>query len=130
MKIKIKFLSIFFLLLLAAASANAQGKEQSRAVAIGAGNYWVEPFDMYSDGGIFSGRFRAQGGSNNDVEVFVVDGDGYENFRNGNAFKCYYQSGKKTVESFSVKMPKIRFYLIISNKFSMFSSKAVELTLY
>lgn len=119
--------ALFFTLCLVFAVSAQQAKEQ--AIAIGAGEYWVYGFEVTSTAN-FAGRFRARGGARNDVEVYILDSDGYENFRNGNSAETYYNSGRKTVGNFNVRLGKGQYYLVINNRFSTFSSKAVELTLY
>jgi hypothetical protein len=58
--------------------------------------------------------FRAQGGSHNDVEAFLLDEIGFENWKNGNAFLQYYQSGKVTVDKFSKVLGPGKYILVSS----------------
>lgn len=72
------------------------------------------------------GRFRAQGGERNDIEVYVLDSDGFENWRNGNRAPTLYNSGRVTVANINVQLPPGQtYYLIFNNRFSIFSNKAV-----
>lgn len=73
------------------------------------------------------GRFVAEGGSGNDVDVFVTNDDGLINFKNGNAFKGWYRSGRITTDSVNVLLPPGQTYLIFSNRGSVFSHKAVQI---
>src|SRR5215467_14570341 len=42
-----------------------------------------------------TGRFEAQGGSD-DIECYVLDADGFKNFKNGHRTGIYYNSGRAT----------------------------------
>jgi len=79
-----------------------------------------------SKGGRVTGRFRATGGRGNDVEVYILDEDGYENWRNGHAVKTYYNSGRITVANIDVTLGKGKYILVFSNMFSAITPKAVE----
>jgi zinc-ribbon domain len=79
------------------------------------------------------GRFLASGGSGNDIEVFIVDEDGFLNFQNGHSAPTFYNSGKVTADTLNVQLPStdaatapVTYYLVLSNSFSMLSNKAVE----
>jgi hypothetical protein len=71
-------------------------------------------------------RFRARGGSGNDIEVFILDEDGFENWRNGHRAPTYYNSGRVTVGRFDVRLGRGRYFLVTSNTFSAFSNKVVN----
>lgn len=73
-----------------------------------------------------AGRFRAQGGSGNDVEVYILDEDGFENYRNGHRVQTYYNSGRVTVGTINVTLGSGRYYLVFNNSFSTVSNKAVN----
>lgn len=72
-----------------------------------------------------AGSFEAIGGSN-DIDVIVVDADGLENFSNGNSYRFFYDSGRVTVAHPDVgPFAPGTYYLIFSNRFSLFTNKAV-----
>lgn len=73
------------------------------------------------------GRFTAQGGWGNDVEVLVTDEDGVVNYQNGHKYRNWYASGKVTADTLSVPLPAGKFVLIISNTFSLLSQKSVQM---
>jgi emp24/gp25L/p24 family/GOLD len=73
-----------------------------------------------------AGRFRAQGGSGNDVEVYILDEDSLENYRNGHRVQTYYNSGRVTVGTINVTLGAGRYYLVFNNSFSTVSNKAVN----
>lgn len=72
------------------------------------------------------GRFSATGGSGNDVEVALMDQDGYVNFQNRHAVQTYYNSGRQTQGVISADLPKPgTYFLVFSNRFSLLTPKAV-----
>jgi hypothetical protein len=72
------------------------------------------------------GKYRASGGSGNDIVVFLTNEDGLENFTNGHGFDTWYSSGGKvTVGSINKQLGKGLYYLIFSNKMAWISNKAV-----
>ena len=85
----------------------------------------VFPFRVGRRGAVVAGRFRAQGGSGNDIEVFILDSDGLENFRNGHRVPTYYNSGRVTVGTINVTLSEGDYHLVFNNKFSALSNKAV-----
>lgn len=114
---------IFFLL---AISINAQKVIAEKAVTVKAGGYtW---FDLnYAEMTELKGRFRAQGGSKNDIEVYVMDDDNFENWKNGNQSRSYYFSGRVTVANFNVRLPKGSYHLVFNNNWSIVTPKAVTI---
>lgn len=125
-----KLLLLTGLVLLLSAPVFAQKVIAEKAFTVAAGGYTtMSPLTMKEPFTI-KGRFRAQGGSRNDVEMFVFDADGYENWVNGNQARVYYQSGKVTVTNFEVRLPAGTFYIVFNNRFSVVSNKAVTLWYY
>ena len=72
------------------------------------------------------GKFRASGGSGNDVEVFITDDNGLTNFRNHHGMTVWYNSQKVTVGDIKVSLSRGTYYLVFSNAFSALSNKAVQ----
>lgn len=72
-----------------------------------------------------TGRFRAEGGNGNDIEVYIVDEDGFENYRNGHAVQTYYNSGRVTVSRINIRLNEGVYYIIFNNQFSSFTNKVV-----
>lgn len=89
------------------------------------GHYRYFPFTV-GDRATVAGRFRAQGGSGNDIEVFILDEDGFENYRNGHRVQTYYNSGRITVGTINVTLGAGSYYLVFNNSFSTVSNKAVN----
>jgi hypothetical protein len=124
-----KILVLFSLLFLFGVGQTVAQRQMEKAIAIGAGEYWILQIAPDKTETI-NGRFQARGGSGNDVEVYILDEDGLENWKNGHSTTTYYNSGRKTVATFNVTLSKGVYYLIISNTFSSFSSKAITLKLW
>jgi hypothetical protein len=84
-------------------------------------------FTVPEGGARVVGRFRASGGSGNDIEVYILDEDAFENFRNGHRASTYYNSGRVTVGKINVHLEEEgTYYLVFSNTFSLFSNKVVN----
>jgi len=95
------------------------------AFTVGAGDarYWE--FRVGRNGANVSGRFRAEGGSRNDIKCLILDRDSFENWRNGHTVRTYYNSGQITVASINVNLGEGDYVLVFSNTFSSVSNKAV-----
>jgi hypothetical protein len=73
------------------------------------------------------GHFNATGGSGNDIEVFVLSEDGFENWRNHHATQTHYNSGKVTQSAITATLPgEGTYYLVFNNNFSLLTPKAIE----
>lgn len=74
------------------------------------------------------GRFTASGGSGNDTVVYILDEDGFVNFKNGHPANTYYNSGKVTQANIAAVLPDIAatYYLVFDNRFSAITPKAVQ----
>lgn len=117
---------VLFLLLTLSAIASAQEVVVSQTLTVAPGKYAYFPFYVRTAGTNVTGRFRAQGGSGNDIETFIVDEDGFVNYSNGHRVGTLYNSGRKTVGSINISLNPGRYYLIFNNSFSSFSNKVVE----
>lgn len=120
------------LITLAAAAPLAPVQAQSNRAGIVTEPFTVEPghfrYFLFTvgDRATVAGRFRAQGGSGNDVEVYILDEDGFENYRNGHRVQTYYNSGRVTVGTINVTLGAGSYYLVFNNSFSTVSNKAVS----
>ena len=92
-------------------------------VKAGDARYWN--FKVGSAGASVVGRFRAEGGSGNDIKCLILDADSFENWRNGHGVKTYYNSEKITVANINVNLPPGEYVLVSDNTFSALSNKAV-----
>ena len=83
-------------------------------------------YEFSSSGSHVSGRFKAQGGSGNDIQVFIFDGDGFENWKNHHTATTYYNSGKVTVGTIDAQLGSGTYFLVFDNSFSLLSNKAIS----
>jgi len=108
-----------------------------RTVSVIAGSIVVQPSQyMYyrvevpqsSSNVRLEGHFTATGGSGNDVEIVLLDEDGFVNWKNRHATPAYYNSRRVTQGTASVNLPNDAktYYLVVSNIFSVVSNKAVS----
>lgn len=100
--------------------------------AVGPGRYNVYKIDvnLWLLAGKLSGVFNAYGGTGNDIEVFIVDENGYALWQKGNAVFTYYSSGRVSSGSIDVSLSKGIYYMVFSNIFSIFSTKTVLADIY
>lgn len=119
------FLGLFFLL---AISTTAQKVVAEKAITVKEGSYaW---FDYnFTETTELKGRFRATGGKN-DIEVYIMDDDNFENWKNGNQSRSYYFSGRVTVANFNVRLAKGSYHLVFNNNWSIITPKAVTIWFY
>lgn len=78
-------------------------------------------FHVGEDGGAIQGRFR----SADNIEVYIMDNDSYENWINGAKVQTYYSSGRITVSNINVPLEEGDYQLVFSNRYSVISNKAV-----
>jgi len=105
------------------------GAQTEKTYVVEPGHYtWLEwNFDEVTR---VAAKFRARGGSGNDIEVFILDEDGFENWRNGHRAPTFYISGRVTVGRFDVRLRPGKYFLVMSNTFSAVSNKVVNFTFY
>ena len=87
---------------------------------------WFPFFSAKKTGVRVTGAFRARGGSRNDIEVYIFDDIGLENFANRNSAENYYYSRKVTAGRIDVFLPANKYYIVFNNRFSSISNKAVK----
>jgi hypothetical protein len=77
---------------------------------------------------ILQGHFTATGGAHNDIEVWLLNDDGFVNWQNKHSVTPIYSSGRVTQGTLSVSLPSATetYYLIFNNRFSFISPKAVQ----
>jgi hypothetical protein len=75
-----------------------------------------------------NGHFTASGGIGNDIIVYVMDEDGFVNFKNGHPANTFYNSGKITQGTIGVVLPNTSgtYYLVFDNRYSLITPKAVQ----
>jgi len=74
-----------------------------------------------------NGHFAATGGTGNDIQVYVLDEDGFANFKNGHNARTFYNSGRATQSPIGAVLPNApgNYYLVFDNRFSLLTPKAV-----
>jgi hypothetical protein len=116
--------SVFAMLL----TISVEAQTEKTYVVDAGGATWLEwNFDKETR---VAAKFRARGGSGNDIEVYILDEDGFENWRNGHRVGTYYNSGRLTVGRFDVTLRPGKYFLVMNNKFSAVSNKVVNFTFY
>jgi hypothetical protein len=97
----------------------------SDKISVEAGHYVYWSFQVpQGQYDLVQGRFPVIAGR--DVEAYIFDRDGFENFSNGTKAKTWYNSGRVTVDSPNVALKPGQYYLVFSNKFSLVTNKLVE----
>lgn len=78
-----------------------------------------------------TGKFSAIGGSGNDIEVYVLDENGFVNWQNGHSTPTYHNSGRVTQNTVETSLPGDAgtYYIVFSNRFSLLSPQAIEANL-
>lgn len=114
------------------ASIGAQPHEQQivdQAFTVKADGYAYYKFAVPSDAtnvGV-EGNFSASGGFGNDIEVYLLDEDGFANWQNHHAVTPYYNSGRLTQGQIHASLAVAgSYYLVFNNNFSLITPKAVQ----
>ncbi len=95
-------------------------------VAIAPGHYQYKTFKINIPRKI-TGSFRGSGGSRNDVQVIVLTDFEFQNLANGNRYFYKYDSGRATVGRLNTHLEPGRYYIVVSNIWSIISNKVAEL---
>jgi hypothetical protein len=89
-----------------------------------------KPFEIVVGAGMsnprLEGTFMASG-ANNDIEVLLLQEQQFSNWQNRNKFKSAYASGRVTADRLRIDLPSepSKYYVVFSNRFSIFSDKGV-----
>ncbi|HET6231880.1 MAG TPA: hypothetical protein VFE05_17530 [Longimicrobiaceae bacterium] len=74
------------------------------------------------------GRIVGLAGGRRDVDVMVLDDDGFTNWRNGSQGRAYFSETRTSAVSLHVVLPSPgSYHLVVSNRFSVFTRKAVQI---
>jgi hypothetical protein len=77
---------------------------------------------------LVNGHVTASGGTGNDIVCYILDEDGFTNFKNGHPTSTYYNSGKVTTAKIQVRnLSPGTYYIMLDNRFSLLTPKAVEI---
>ncbi|HEX7698682.1 MAG TPA: hypothetical protein VF394_14835 [Candidatus Acidoferrum sp.] len=75
-----------------------------------------------------NGHFAATGGTGNDIECYVLDEDGFVNFKNGHPASTFFNSGKVTQSKIGAALASPgTYYIMLDNRFSLITPKAVQI---
>jgi hypothetical protein len=75
-----------------------------------------------------SGQFNASGGAGNDIEAVIATEAEFTNWVNGHQARVFYSTqGKKTTDTFDVRLAPGTYYLAFNNRFSAITAKDVFL---
>jgi hypothetical protein len=114
------------------ASIGAQPHEQNiadQAITVKADGYAYYKFVVPSTAtnAWVDGHFSASGGFGNDIEVYLLDEDGFANWQNDHQVTPYYNSGRLTEGQIHASLPVAGwYYLVFNNNFSLITPKAVQ----
>lgn len=79
-------------------------------------------------GAHITGHFNASGGSGNDIEAVIAGENEFSNWINGHEANVFWSSGgKKTTDSFDVRLGPGTYILAFNNRFSGLTDKQVFL---
>ncbi len=74
-----------------------------------------------------SRRFRVSE-ARYDIEVLILDQDGYDNFTSGHSTSTFFNSGRRTVGTINTNLGAGVYYVVFNNGYSFLTPKAVEAT--
>jgi hypothetical protein len=115
--------------------------DETIAVEPGAWNAYSVPIDLNRMPGChLTGAFSVAGGYGNDIEVLVFYERGYKEWERRmetgyegepREVPALYRSGRVTVASFDIPVPRPdTYYIVFNNQFSNFSLKEVTVRIY
>ena len=61
------------------------------------------------------------------IIVYIVDEGDFRKYENGQKFSIYYKSGKVESGVFDIVLSSGKYYIVMSNTYSSFSTKTVQL---
>jgi hypothetical protein len=96
---------------------------------LSAGSYAWYPFELADSRACrLRGHIQVTDGGSHDIEMFVTDQDGFQNFQNGNELYTYLHERRTSAVTLDLPVQGFKkYYLIVSNKFSLFTGKTVAL---
>jgi len=71
------------------------------------------------------GRIETTEGGSHDLDVLVLDEDGFANFRYNRRFRPVFEERRTAAVTLDVPLSAGSYYLVLSNRFSNFTSKLV-----
>ena len=77
---------------------------------------------------MLTGHVMGLSGGSRDVEVYVLDDEGYSDWQKGVRPRTLFQSGRSTATSLAVPLPRRgRYHLLLSNRYSFLTAKRVRI---
>ncbi|MEX2059891.1 MAG: LEA type 2 family protein, partial [Nitrosopumilaceae archaeon] len=73
------------------------------------------------------GGFSARAALGDDIIVYILDENQFNLFDRGESASTYYNSGKVGYDTFDLTLNPGTYYIVMSNTYSIFSTKTVEL---
>lgn len=101
----------------------------SKVISVDAGEFQYEQFEVPADAAvpIVRGSFLVSGGNAEDINVMIVDGDGFATWQKGQAPEGHhYFSSEVVTADLEAKVPSgVTLYLVFDNSHSL-ASKSIE----
>lgn len=93
---------------------------------VGPGTYTYIPFSMSCTASV-SGSFSASAALGDNIITYVLDQNNFQQLQANRQASTYYNSGKVSSGSFSLNLQPGQYYIILSNSYSSFSTKTVDI---
>jgi len=93
---------------------------------VNSNSYSCVPFTLQCTATV-QGGFIVNAALGNDIIVFIVDENNFKEFEKGNNASTYYNINKVESDNFDVTLSNGKYYIIMSNEYSTFSTKTVQL---
>ena len=90
------------------------------------GSYYYVPFTLPCTANV-QGGFIASATLGDNIIVYILDEDGFRQYENGQSISTYYNSDKVESGVFDVILFSGQYYIVMSNTYSDFSTKTVQL---
>ena len=93
------------------------------------GDHFDAPFEVRDPRPCtLTGRVLGLAGGSRDVEIYVLDDAGYQDWQHGIAPAALFESGRSSAATLDVDLPRRgRYHLLLSNRYSIFTSKRVRI---
>jgi len=89
-------------------------------------SYYYIPFTLPCTANI-QGGFIASAALGDNIMVYIMDEEDFRKYDNGQNFSIYYESGKVESGVFDMVLSSGDYYIVLSNTYSSFSTKTVQL---
>lgn len=90
------------------------------------GSYRYSVFTLECTSNIQAG-FVASATLGDNIIVFILDEDNFKKYEKGQTVSTYYDSGKTESDMFKISLNPGTYYIVMSNTYSNFSTKTVQL---